>query len=164
MSDNPEYSSIRHRVEQRLKNRKRVVRYALFAANLMLFVLFVAIAWASGTADPLFSQVWHEPGSNLNVLLVLPTIGWAIALILHLATIINESANSQGFLRNRMFKDEIEAQRTRQDMAELGFAGSDGFEKPKRHIQAPAAQNLADVEIGDDGELVPNAASARHGG
>ncbi len=148
MSDNElDYTRIRQNVEQSLKKQKRNTRIGFFIANLIMFVIFMAISWGVALTNPEFGQMAvSKSDSPLMLMLILPTLGWAMGLFFNLMAILMDLGVMDKSMRERLVMREIGEELLRKGMTDLDA------EKPKRRL---AETEIGDVALSDDGELIP---------
>jgi hypothetical protein len=126
-----DYEQLRFRVEQKIQREKRQVRIGLLVPNIILFVLFMLVAWVlvPRTAGLVLSD-------DMLALVLILSIGWATGLLLQTVGFYMETDAYKRRLSKRYMAQEVADEMARLDSYEVA--------KPKR----------GRLELGEDGELI----------
>ena len=81
-----DYEQLRFRVEQKIQREKRQTRLGLLVPNIIMFILFMVIAWF---IVPDNAQIFLN--DDIVALLLILSIGWATGLILQIVGYCMES-------------------------------------------------------------------------
>jgi hypothetical protein len=146
-NQNLDYAAIRSSVEKRVTRQKWIYRILFFVMHLLFFVGTMLVVWGTVAADAQLRAVLFAEGSGAPVLLLVPTIMWAMVLLFHVASLYIESAAGEKAMRERLLMREVGEEILRKGLVEEGM-----LEKPKRRTAAPNAHYVLSA---DDGELVP---------
>lgn len=154
MMNPPNYAEIKARVDRRVEQQTRIVPWVLFVVNILIFIIFFAIAL--GIASTPEAQATLAAAEDLSAAIILPFIGWALATAYFGMSLAFSS--SKGFLnqmRQQILSREMGSVMYDQlaRAAEAEVRGDEGdaamrLSKPKREGEDRV------VEIGDDGELI----------
>jgi hypothetical protein len=135
MNEGLDYAAIRRRVEEGLKQEKRRSKWGMFIANAIMFVMFNAIAWGYML---LSSSGMTEREIGLMAML---SIGYGMAVLFHLMTILMDGGSMEKQLRERVMARELQ-----HEMLRLG---------EEMEAEPPAKRKRdAAYRLSDDGELL----------
>ncbi len=140
MYDDIDYVALGRRVEESVRRGKRTTRLVAFGVSVLLFVVFVLIAWLivpTSSGDPAAGQALASGVITL-------TIGWAASLFLQGAAFITDTAAGERQARQQAVARELQRILEERALDELRAADY-GQRKAKRDER---------LEIGADGELV----------
>lgn len=149
MSENQlDYTKIRHIAEQELKREKRLAQIIMFIVSLVIAIVFTLVVWAVGWAN-LGPQLSADTKSPLWALLILPTVGFFITMLMHgVSTLLNFRAGEQS-LRERATLRAIQHEI-------MGLADQENGESPEK----PKREQV--MHLTDDGELIPEDTDSHH--
>jgi hypothetical protein len=143
MNDQIDYRAVRRRVADGVKTQKQLANGILFGVNLLLFVLFLIIAFAIYlSSDSAAGSLVVEGGrvaSNDAALgaLIMLSAGWLTSLIFHGVSIFMNTRAGEQQMRDRAIARELG-----RELLRLGEDGDEFGEKRKRVMA-----------LTDDGEL-----------
>src|SRR5690349_14476396 len=93
MSDQDlDHAAIRRNVEKSLQRTKWSYRIIFFAMHLIFFAATMIAIWGTVATDSQLRDVLFSAESGASVVVILPTILWAFALLFHVASLYFESA------------------------------------------------------------------------
>ena len=147
MSSEMDYRAINERVEVGVKKEKNFAKFILFAVNLGLFVMFLFMAWnmylSNGGVPPRWEEFVNLPGviksagNPATSALVMLTVGWAVALLFQVISLIMDTS-----LGERSIRDKVTGREMRKELARLQVENLEEPEKLKVMMR-----------LTDDGEL-----------
>jgi hypothetical protein len=137
-----DYEELNERVEQALERRKNLMRIAMYATSVFIFVLFVVLAWliASGSLDA--ATVTKPDMDNVTAAMILLTIGGFTTLVFNGIGMLVET---KGF--EKQIRKEVLVEQFGDNLQELATM------KRKRSEERLTDETV--MEISDDGELIP---------
>lgn len=138
MNEELNYAAIRRRVEEGLKQEKRRSKWGMFAASLIMFLMFNAIAWGY----VLFTGNGGGMSERQVGLMAMLSIGYFVAMLFQLMTILTDGGSMERQLRERVMARELQ-----NEMLRLGEAME--ADEPPAKRKRDAAYRLS-----DDGELL----------
>jgi hypothetical protein len=147
-NDQLDFDDIRTYVDQNIYRYKMMQHVTLFTVNLILFIIFSAVAIASAVASGRFADLdLLQKTSNPTVFmaLALPMIGWMVGVILHGAALFLNSRYGERTLRGQLAMRAMGRK-----LADAASDQSETKEKPKREVGEQY------VRLSDDGELIPD--------
>ena len=141
MNDNQlNYRAIQKRADAALKRRQARIRRGLFAVNLILYIVFLAVT------SRLVLTRYDDFSGLLIATLSMMSAGWTVGVILHGASLWLSSERGTRRMRERAVAREIQ-----QEMQRLNLDDDDifpGYEKAKRQSrlsdEAEASDELVD--------------------
>lgn len=144
MGNYPDYEDFEERIDRAVRQRKCLLRYIMLGTSTFLYVLFMALMWGIFLTDePIRSSITDL--EQVAGLLVLPTVGWLVSLILIGIAQIADARFMEEFIRRDIMGRELSQQLVERYMAEQA-------DKAKRH---DSAHEEPYVTVSDDGELIP---------
>lgn len=148
MSDqNLDYVAIGHNVEKSIEHQNRLYRRIFFGMHLVFFLVTMFAVWGIAMTNSQLRAVLFDSGSGAALVVILPTIMWAVAILCHVAALYTETGAAQKAMREKLLMSEIGEELLRKGLSDAGL-----LEKPKRRAAALKAER---VGLSDDGELVP---------
>lgn len=133
MSDQIDYTELRHRVEARLKRDKSVARVVFTSVNAMMFFLFMLIGWWILLSRSTVSE-------NAIGAMVMLSAGWGTGLFMQVMSTLIDSGRMDQTMRAQAAAREMGRM-----IAEMGMEGIQDSPKRKREMM---------VSLSDDGELI----------
>ncbi|MCC7447210.1 MAG: hypothetical protein IT324_07325 [Anaerolineae bacterium] len=140
-----DYAAIRHRADERMKRQKRVGQIVLFIVNVLLFVIFTAIALGAVLSNPALRDWVAQKNSPAAQAFILPTVGWLVGIMLQGMALVLDTRMGERSLREKIIMREMHD-------AVMQMADAESAEKPKRDQV---------MRLSDDGELVLDNHEAR---
>lgn len=148
MSDeNLDYGTIRRNIEKRVRRQKRLYRLIFFWMHLILFLVTMFVVWGTVMVNSQVREVLFNTTLAAALVVVLPTILWAVALLCHVAYLFAVSGIGEKQMREQLLMREIG-----QDIFRKGLINEGMLEKPKRRSADLEAERAL---LSDDGELIP---------
>lgn len=148
MSDqNLDYAAIRRNMDKSVDRQKRLYRMIFFWTHLVFFLVTMFAVWGIALTNSQLRAVLFENGSAAALIVILPTVMWAMAVLFHVASLYTESEAGQKAMREKLLMSEIGEEMLRKGLSDAGM-----LEKPKR--RAPTLEGER-VRLSDDGELLP---------
>jgi len=145
MGNYPDQEDLEVRIDHAVQQRKRLLRYIMLGTSTFLYVLFMALMWGIYLTDePIRNSITDL--EQVAGLLVLPTVGWLVTLILVGVAQMADTRFMEEAIRRDVMGRELSQQLVERYMAEQ--AG-----KAKRDDSADDEEPY--VTISDDGELIP---------
>ncbi len=143
MNDRIDYRAVRRRVEEGVKRQKQLAGLILFGISLLMFVLFVILAfglYASGNsaAGALVVDAGRVTTDNpvLSAMIMLGT-GWFVTLIFQAITLFMNTKAGEEQIRDKVIGRELG-----RELLRLGVGDEEPLEKRKRMLR-----------MADDGEV-----------
>jgi hypothetical protein len=139
-SENPDTAALRRQVEIEVRKQRRAAQTGLFIANLIIFLVFMMLAWVivPSTADISFTD------DHMAIMIIL-SIGWGVGLLLHSMSARSMSKEWERVVRRRT------ARRLVQD-AMLGISDDDDPLLEIAPVEKAKRGRL--IEISDEGEIL----------
>jgi len=134
------YAAIRRRADERMKRQKRVGQIVLFVVNVVMFVIFTAIALGAVLSNPTLRDWVTQKNSPAALAFILPIIGWLVGIMLHGIALALDTRMGERSLREKIIMREMHD-------AVMQMADAESAEKTKRDQV---------MRLSDDGELVPD--------
>ncbi len=139
-----EHDDLMNRIDRAVQQRKRLLRYIMLGTSTFLYVLFMALMWGIFLTDePIRNSITDL--EQVAGLLVLPTVGWLVTLILVGVAQMADTRFMEEAIRREVMGRELSRELVERYMAER--AG-----KAKRD---DSAADEPYVTVSDDGELIP---------
>jgi hypothetical protein len=167
MSPQLDYRAIRQRVDEKVKKEMRLAKFALFAVNLGVFTLFSFIAWqtylSNGGVPPRWEDFLNIPGvarpagDPATSALVMLTMGWVVALIIQVVSLVFDTR-----LGERQTRERIMGREVNKEIARLGLDTDEQQEKAKHIVRLSDDGELEEV-VEDDAVLEPEVKQNRSG-
>ena len=146
MSDqNLDYAAIRRNVNKNMYRQKRLYRRIFFGTHLVVFLVAMAAMWGTVITDSQLRTYLFGSESSAAVIVILPTILWALAILFHIAALYTESPAGEKAMREQLLTREIG-----EEIMRKGLMDQQVFEKRKRSAPLTATDK---VLLTDDGEL-----------
>ncbi len=153
MNDQIDYDLVRQRVKRGIEKQKQLMHTFLFALNVLMFVLFMVIAYGiylsgdgNSLSDIFASSELEATNPALSALVVL-TAGWLTSLILHGVSLFMNTKLGERQIRNRVIANELGRELFQLDAEE------DPLPKRKRLMELVDDGELAEIDDFDDVEL-----------
>ena len=144
---NLDYAAIRRNVEKGLYRQKWLYRSVFFFAHLLFFVGAMVGIWGTVATDSQLRAALFNNGSGAAIIVILPTILWALVILFHIASLYTESEVGEKAIRERLLMREVGEEILRKGLMDEGI-----LEKPKRLAKVLEAERM---RLSDDGELMP---------
>src|SRR5262245_11860169 len=118
---NLDYATIRRNIDQSLQRQKWMYRFIFFGMHVLFFV--VSMLFVSGTVLPnaQLRAALFDNGSAASVIVILPTILWAVVLLFHLASLYTESGEAEKAMREKLLMREVGEEILRKGLADAGM-------------------------------------------
>ena|SRR5579859_5438386 len=148
MSDqNLDYVAIGRNVEKSMEGQKRLYRMIFFLTHLILFLVTMFTVWGIALTNSQLNAALFNSGLGAALILILPTVMWAFAILAHVSFLYIESEAGEKTMREKLLMSEIGEEILRKGLTDAGL-----LEKTKRRAAALQAEQ---VRLSDDGELLP---------
>ncbi len=144
---NLDYTAIRRNVEKNVSRQKWFYRSIFFVVHVLFYVVSMLAVWGTVATDAQLRAVLFGSGSAAAVVVIMPTILWAVLILCHVASLFTESSAGEKAIRERLLMREVGEEILRRGLVDEGPA-----EKPKRRAAEQEARN---VLLSEDGELSP---------
>jgi uncharacterized protein YpuA (DUF1002 family) len=145
MSDqNLDYEAIRGDVEKRLSRQKWFYRIIFLAMHILMFALAMIAVWGTLSSNPQLRAMLFDNESGASVIVILPTILWAMAILYHAASLYFESSRGENAIRKHLIMRRVGDDILQQSTEDI-------LEKPKRRRAVTETEHL---RLSDDGELI----------
>jgi hypothetical protein len=143
VSDQINYDELRTKVEAGVQRQKKFARYTFFGVNLLIFMIFLVISAVIAEGNEAITAAFTA-NEDLAVLLMLPYLGWVMAIMFQGFSLIIDSG-----VTDKQIRGQIIAREFGEEMLKIGEQQA---EKAKRNLEEDDADG-GEMVIGDDGEL-----------
>jgi hypothetical protein len=126
--DQLDYRAIQRRAEETLKRRQFRRQIAIFAANVLIYMTFMAFIWT------IYLTRDYETTFVLASLVMLST-GWSVGILLHGISVWLHSGRAQRRAREKALAAEMQREILRQGLGNFDIDSPDWKEKGKRHAR-----------------------------
>src|SRR5260221_13683047 len=107
MSDqNLDFATIWRNVEKGVYRQKWMYRSIFFVVHLLLFVVSMVAVWGTLAADSQLREVLLNNGWRAAIIVILPTILWALVILCHVAAIFIETSAGEKTMREQLLMRE----------------------------------------------------------
>jgi hypothetical protein len=141
-----DYAAIRRNVEKNVERQKWLYRILFFVMHVLFFLGTMFTVWGIVATNEQLRAILFTNQSAASLVVILPTIMWALVILFHVASLFLESSIGVKSLRQRMLMREVG-----EDILRKGDVDEELSEKPKRR----AALEIEHLLSADRGELLP---------
>lgn len=152
MNEPLDYAALKKRIDTRVERQKRMTGWILLIVNIGIFLLFLGITFSVVNGTPAIRGVLNnEATSDIALAIILPFVGWMLAILYHGISMIVRDQNSDSRFRKQILANEMGSLMYQQVAQAAAVQAEEHLAKPKRASEEPEGRY---VEIGDDGELI----------
>lgn len=137
-----DYDEINRRVDERMSRERNRGLIGLFAANLIIFLVFMTLVWL---VLPNVGSWQGVISTQLMLSLILLSVGWLTGLIMHAVTALMAAGVMNKATRERLTAEEIQ-----REIKRVGLDVLAQREKPKRHDRLTLTEDGELLEVADE--------------
>lgn len=145
MPDQPlDYAAIERKIETGIANKKKFYHKLFFGVHLTFFASTLLVIWAIALSNSQLRETLFNTSLGAAMIIILPTIVWAMVMLIHTAVLYIESNAAEESMRQELLANEFARQMLRE-----GLAKEAALEKSKNRF---VEEKL--VRLSTDGELM----------